>query len=391
MQNELKYRDILRSREPLDRYPLDKLKRVARPTNAYVGPMARRDPREQALVLSVRGDYGEAVKARARSLNDAEPLNAAYFHVQRHINSIVKNPVAAEKAPVPDDPQVLTRHVKSLAYFMGADLVGICRVPESAMYTNTMKGEPIEARYEYAVVLLCRKVAGTVEASSGYDWIFGAVSFQSYQRLACQTETMAHYLRRLGFEAEASNLFNYQTLMPQLIIEAGLGEVSRLGIAVNPFIGANFKAAAVLTNLPLVADQPIDFGLQAYCQSCQLCAEQCPSHAIPMGDKTVHNGYETWKLDERRCTSFAVLNNKGRICGRCTALCPWNRPDVSPEHYAGWDGNMNTLRAEVDAHAEQLRRQSCKRPTEQTNKWWFDLEMQADGRLAIPNSSERED
>ena len=34
MQDELKYRDILRSNDPIGPYPLEKLKRVAKPTNA---------------------------------------------------------------------------------------------------------------------------------------------------------------------------------------------------------------------------------------------------------------------------------------------------------------------------------------------------------------------
>ena len=57
--------------------------------------------------------------------------------------------------------------------------------------------------------------------------------------------------------------------MTPLIIEAGLGEGSRLGIALNPFVGASFKAAAVLTDLPLEVDKPIDFGLQEYCKKLQ--------------------------------------------------------------------------------------------------------------------------
>lgn len=85
-----------------------------------------------------------------------------------------------------------------------------------------------------------------------------------------------------------------------------------------------------------------------------------------------------------------MLNNKGRICGRCTALCPWNRPDVSPEHYAGWDGDMAKIVAEVNARARQWEQQDYVRPTEKTDKWWFDLEPR-DGRLIIPHTSERQD
>lgn len=231
MGNELKHRDILCNDAQLGPYPLEKLKRVDKPTTKYLGKIARRDPREHALAVPHRGDYGEAVKQRAPFFLTSEPLTAAFVDVQRHLNSISRNPVAPDKAPIPENPRILSRHIKSLGYFLGADMVGICKLPESAIYANDIRGNPIETCFKYAIVLICRKASKTVLASNGHDWIFNPVSFQAYQRLAFQTETMANYIRRLGHAAEASNLWNYLTLMPQLIIEAGLGEISRIGIA----------------------------------------------------------------------------------------------------------------------------------------------------------------
>jgi ferredoxin len=388
MNNNLKFRDILYNEAQLGPYPLEKLKRVNEPTTKYVGEIKRRDQREHALALSGRGDYGEAVKKRAPLFTVNEPIGAAFVDIQTHINSIKRNPPAPHKAPIPDDPRVLSRHIKSLGYFLGADMMGICKLPKSAVYTHDMSGKPIDADFKYAVVFLCVKDLKTVNASNGYDWIFDPVSFQAYQRLACQTETAANYIRRLGFEAEASNMDRYLTLMPQLILEAGLGEVSRLGIVLNPFVGANFKAAAVLTNLPLEADLPVDFGLQEYCSSCRICAEQCPTRSISFGEKVIYNGYETWKMNERTCASFAMLNKKGNMCGRCAKVCPWNRPDVSPDHYKNWDGDMLKIIDEVNQQAKRMKEQNYVHESENTHKWWLDLEL-INGRLEIPSSSKQ--
>lgn len=131
------------------------------------------------------------------------------------------------------------------------------------------------------------------------------------------------------------------TIMPRLVALAGLGEFSRLGIVVNPFMGAAFKAAAVLTDLPLVPDGPIDFGLQNYCSVCKICAEQCPMHAISTGEQEEYRGYMLWRTDERRCvahgrpTPTAVpaaaaprcAPSPGRTAGRSasrtgTGICP---------------------------------------------------------------------
>jgi len=388
MDYRLKYRDILYNDEQLGPYPDHKLRRVNRPTNRIFGEIKRRDPREHALALNLRGDYGPEVQKAARRMTIREPLGATLVDVQLYINKIEKNPVHPIKAPLPENPRVISRHIKSLGYFLGADLIGICELPQSAVYTHDMEGNPIEVQYKYAIVFACRKSMPTVNASNGYDWIFDPVSFQAYQRLACQTETMANYIRRLGYEAEASNMDKYLTLMPQLVLMAGLGEISRTGIILNPFLGLNYKTAAVLTDLPMEIDKPVDFGLQEYCSHCTICADQCVAKAIPHGDKVEYNGYETWKLDERKCASFCALNKYGNICGRCTKLCPWNRPDSTPQDFDKWDGSVEALYQSVERQAEKIKSDGFMHETEKNRKWWFDFE-EIDNKYVIPETTRR--
>lgn len=128
-----------------------------------------------------------------------------------------------------------------------------------------------------------RKDSRSLSASNGWDDIVSPLSHQVYQKLALQTEVTAGYLRRLGIDAVPSYMRSYLTLMPQIVLDAGMGEVSRMGIILNPFFGCNCKYSAVLTNLELEVDGYVDFGLQEYCGRCTICAEQCPSHAIPRG------------------------------------------------------------------------------------------------------------
>jgi len=388
MDYRLKFRDILYNDEQLGSYPDHKLVRVDRPTNRIFGQIKRRDPREHALALTRRGDYGLGVQRKAPRMTIREPLGATFINVHDHINTIKNNPVAPIKAPLPENERAVSRHIKSLGYFLGADLMGICELPRSAVYTHDMKGIPIEAQYKYAVVFACSKSTQTSNASNGYDWIFDPVSFQTYQRLAYHTETMANYIRRLGYEAEASNRGKYLTLMPQLVLMAGLGEVSRTGIILNPFLGLNYKSAAVLTNLPMEIDKPIDFGLQEYCRNCSICADQCPVKAIPYGEKVEYNGYDTWKLNERKCASFDVLNKWGNVCGRCAMICPWRRPNTAPMGFENWDGSIESLHRDVNRQAEELISHGFIHDTETTRKWWFDFE-EIDNELVIPKSTKQ--
>jgi epoxyqueuosine reductase QueG len=161
--------------------------------------------------------------------------------------------------------------------------------------------------------------------------------------------------------------------MPQLVIEAGLGEESRMGIAINPFAGASFKVSAVLTDLRLEADKPIDFGLQDYCSRCRICAEQCPTQAISYGEKVEHNGYMKWPHDGVRCATGVITNKVGNICQRCTKTCPWNRRDSAPEFFASWDGDIQALHDSVNAQAALRRENDFVEPEEHSEKWWFPL------------------
>jgi epoxyqueuosine reductase QueG len=178
---------------------------------------------------------------------------------------------------------------------------------------------------------------------------------------------------------------NYAALMPQVILDAGLGEVSRMGIILNPFLGANFKAAAVFTNLELEVDGYADFGLQEYCGNCTICAEQCPARAITRGQQTLYNGYYTWKLNREACSEFDVLNKEGCVCGRCTKVCPWHRPDMEPRDWAEWDGSLEWLHNNVNEQRDRLVASNFIGEDELTKKWWFRLD-EVDGEIIVPTT-----
>jgi len=384
-------RNILYNDEQLGPFPTHLLKHVERPTNRIVGPIERRDHRDTAFTKAFRGDYGEEIQREIRRMIRRYPIGVALTDMQDHINTIKDHRVetAPKKAPIPDDPRVRSRHLKSLGYFLGADIVGIGRLPQSAVYTHGLDGVPIEAPFKYAVVFVCRKDATTIRASNGWEQIVDPASYQSYQRVALQSEVVANYLRRLGWDAEPSNTKNYLTVMPQILLEAGIGEVCRMGIVLSPFLGTNFKASCVLTNMELLPDGPVDFGLQEYCSNCFICAEQCPSGAVSRGEQILYNGYYTWKLNIEACCHFAVRNREGTVCGRCTKVCPWTRPESLPHDFSGWDGDPGWLYEGVEARRRELVESNFVDALESTHKWWFELDEDPDGTLVVPDGVNR--
>jgi hypothetical protein len=46
-----------------------------------------------------------------------------------NLKDIVEGIAAEHKAPISENPEVLARHIKQTAYFLRADLVGICELP----------------------------------------------------------------------------------------------------------------------------------------------------------------------------------------------------------------------------------------------------------------------
>jgi epoxyqueuosine reductase len=296
--------------------------------------------------------------------------------------------MAAEVAPVPQDPQVLTRHIKAVGYFLKADVIGTCEVPESACYGHDKQGNPLDAAYRNAIVIVMGKDWNAMRVSTGHDWIGDPISFQAYQHLGLVAETIANYVRRLGWEASAqygpSFVNRYSVLMPPLLLAAGIGEVSRAGIILNPFLGLGYKAAAVLTNMPLIPDKPIDFGLQSFCQQCRICAENCPSRAISMGGKVMYNGYETWKLDTKRCASFNFTNKKGTMCNHCVKSCPWTSPQTWPYNLARAVVMHSRLARLLAVRAAHLLGSGKDHPE---GKWWFDIE-DVDGVLEVRSAGE---
>lgn len=372
--------DILQNQKPLGIFPMDRLKRVETPTNRITDQVQRIDVRNTAYGLAARGEYGAHVQnAVQKTLPGKYPLSAAQKDVIDHIALTPANPVATEHAPIPQDPAILTRHLKAAGYFLKADIVGACKVPLSAYYSHDKQGNLIEPRYANAVVIAMRKDWNAMHASQGSDWMGDPISFQAYQHVGMVAETLANYIRRLGWEASAqygpSFVNRYAVLLPPLLLAAGIGEVSRVGIILNPFLGLAYKAAAILTNMPLVPDKPIDFGLQNFCQQCKICATNCPSHAISTGDKIMYNGYETWKLNTQRCASFNFTNKKGTMCNRCVKSCPWSNP-TTLSHNLIRDAVMHSRIAQSIA----IRAAQWLKPGQphSEDKWWFDMEYVGD-------------
>ena len=362
----------------LGKYPMEKIKRVAQTTTKITDAVPRVPHRSNFFIRASYGDLGPKPQKELRRFVHKAPLSRAMATVSEGLKPLTRGEAHNEQAPLPDDPQEVANHLKATCYFLDADIVGICEVPEYAWFTHDYHGQPIEVEHKYAIVLLIDQGFETMSGSSGDDWISGSQSMLAYNKGSMIACTVADYIRQLGYSARAHTNDDSDVKHIPLVMLAGLGELSRIGeVVLNPFIGPRFKTAVITTDLPLAVDKPIDFGLQKFCDQCMKCARECPCGAISFGDKVMFNGYEMWKPDVEACARYRIMNPGGSACGRCMKVCPFNKPSLMQYRAALW------LAMHVPASHKLLIWLDDKlgfgeRVSEW--KWWLDLEWR-NGRL----------
>lgn len=363
-------------------YPMEKLKTQPTPTTLIDKPKVPRIPkRHDMFIRAALGDLGEKAQ---RELTDFRMIaKSPYGHAMvPPLGAMVPLQYGKEveqKAPGSNDAKRNAAAVKAALYYLGADLVGICELPEYAWYSHDLDGSEIKPYHKYGIAVLVDQGYETMEGASGDDWISGAQSMRAYLRAQLISGIVGNHIRSLGYPARGHSVMDQDVLHIPIILEAGLGELSRIGeLVLNPFVGPRFKSGVITTDLPLAPDQPIDFGLQDFCEKCNKCARECPCQAIPYGDKIMFNGYEMWKPDVEKCARYRIVNPAGSMCGRCMKTCPWNIEGVLAERPFLWAAMNLPFTRRWLAKLDDKVGNGLINPVK---KWWWDLDSDGAGRV----------
>jgi epoxyqueuosine reductase len=266
--------------------------------------------------------------------NTAGALHPNYYGYMGHVSEVGglyswDDPVNPNQFPIPD-PAWMSERIKEVARFYGADLVGITKIDPRWVYSHsferaTGKYAELNISYKYAVVMGIEMDWKHINESPGPE--ASAATALAYSQMAELAGSLAKYIRMLGYPAIPCG--NDTTQSIPLAIDAGLGELGRNGLMISPEYGPRQRLCKVLTDLPLIPDKPIDFGMRSFCETCHACAAACPAEAIQWEQRTreqtsISNrkGILRWPVDVARCYLF-WQENGGIDCSNCVAACPW--------------------------------------------------------------------
>ena len=255
-------------------------------------------------------------------------------------------------------PQEASQVVRKAAQLFGADQVGFAELDRRWVYSHyfdeeTKKDYPIkfsdEAGYEqydqpirledktrvipkemkYVVVLLHewgKDLDGTEHAPT---LLTEGLSTLAYARMAPTLWMLAEFIRGLGYNAIPAA--NDTALSIPLAVDAGLGQLGRHGLLINPKVGSRCRISKIFTDLPLEPAGAVDSGITEFCNACLKCVPKCGTKAITTGDRSFEPldesngaGVLTWKVDAKKCMTFQ--NRVGSTCSTCVRRCAWTKP-----------------------------------------------------------------
>jgi epoxyqueuosine reductase QueG len=163
------------------------------------------------------------------------------------------------------------------------------------------------------------RIATAPEEASGTEVL------RIYWKLGALAVKVAEFIRHMGYSARAHHPRGFVGRPPTILhtaagMEAGLGELGRMGLLMTERFGPRVRIATVTTDLELPQSERKNFGVQEFCENCRLCMDACDGDAIPEEMKE-ERGILKYTIDAYTCLPhFAEYDG----CNLCVAKCAFN-------------------------------------------------------------------
>lgn len=213
---------------------------------------------------------------------------------------------------------------KKLAKNLGADLFGVADITE--IKEGFLLSQESLQKLDKAVSLGVRLSQGIL---SEIDNSPTRLYFHHYRTVNAFLDQLAlkisNHIQNKGYLAlpiPASQILDWQNQKAHLSHKrigylAGLGWIGRNNLLVNKKLGSQFRLVSILTNMPLLIDEP----LKENCGVCRICMEVCPAGAIRE---------DFLDFNHLKCFEKLKEFQKKRlvdqyICGVCVGACQGKR------------------------------------------------------------------
>jgi epoxyqueuosine reductase len=248
-----------------------------------------------------------------------------------------EEPAAAERS--------LESRIKSEAYALGFDLVGIARLGPAS--TAAAFDAWLDAGFAGTMIYLSRSRGKRGDTRTPAPGAVSAIAVAMNYGGSEPSGPIARYARGLDYHAVMTGRLNLlrawlgeavgrpvggrayvdtgPVLERDLAQRAGLGWIGKNTNLIHPRLGSFVFLGALFVDLPLEPDPPFEADR---CGRCTRCLDACPTEAF----------VAPRVLDATRCIAYLTIEHRGDIpeqlrepigdlvygCDICQDVCPWN-------------------------------------------------------------------
>ncbi|MCG8569291.1 MAG: 4Fe-4S binding protein [Spirochaetes bacterium] len=252
------------------------------------------------------GKVKNPLKTRSKIINK---MIFTIYHLWISYHRLKKNP---EKAKVKIEEDQLKK-LAGYAHNLGCYQIGFTKVPEKYIFKNKVICFP------YAIVIT--KAMDKNKMKQAPMEAAGKEVWKTYADLGKIVNKLAHYMRKMGFNAQAGPALGGEVNYPLLAQKAGLGYIGQHGLLITEKYGPSIRIATVYTdimNLPITdQDSEQHQWIREFCKKCGRCVQKCPGNAIFSTAKILEDQSEK-HIDYTRC-AVPFANYLG--CSICIKEC----------------------------------------------------------------------
>jgi len=126
----------------------------------------------------------------------------------------------------------MTKLIKQKATLFGASIVRITKIEKDGYYKykgitefNDYYGKKTDTKYVYAIVIAIALNRDFMKKAPRYEEM--VATEVGYDSSVITTAKVATYIKKLGYEGETSNYFNYLSPMVPIALRVGMGQLGK--------------------------------------------------------------------------------------------------------------------------------------------------------------------